>query len=334
MHYRSAGDLSSTIARNAWQLPPDTDLVVGVPRSGMLAASLLALHLNLPMTDLDGLFTDRVLTIGRTRTVARPLTSVNEAKAIVVIDDSALSGGTARWIRERLDDHPEIASRVTFAVVYVDPTTPSDHIDLSFETVGFPRMFEWNLMHHPLLEQACVDIDGVLCPDPTDRQNDDGPNYQNFLREAPALRIPSTKIGWLVTSRLERYRTETEAWLSAQGVSYGELIMSPHDTGGARRAAADHAIRKAEAYRRTGASVFIESDPDQADEIAFLTGKPVVCTSTQRVHRGRGPRSLAPRAGTAIRRRLRLLAARLGLLGAVIAIRDRWRRGHQGTTRR
>ena len=36
-------------------LPRDVDIVAGIPRSGLLVANLLALHLNVPMTDIAGL---------------------------------------------------------------------------------------------------------------------------------------------------------------------------------------------------------------------------------------------------------------------------------------
>ena len=54
MNYRSVNDLNHCIVANLHRLPRDIDLVVGIPRSGVLAASLIALHLNLPLVDLDG----------------------------------------------------------------------------------------------------------------------------------------------------------------------------------------------------------------------------------------------------------------------------------------
>ena len=48
-----------------------------------------------------------------------------------------------------------------------------------------------------------MDIDGVLCADPTPEENDDGEKYRHFLLNAPPLFIPKVTIGTLVTSRLE-----------------------------------------------------------------------------------------------------------------------------------
>lgn len=51
-----------------------------------------------------------------------------------------------------------------------------------------------------------MDIDGVLCADPTPEENDDGEKYRHFLLNTPPLFIPKVTIGTLVTSRLEKYR--------------------------------------------------------------------------------------------------------------------------------
>jgi hypothetical protein len=48
MNFRSISDLSADLFRWSDELPRDLTLIVGIPRSGILAASILALHRNLP----------------------------------------------------------------------------------------------------------------------------------------------------------------------------------------------------------------------------------------------------------------------------------------------
>lgn len=60
MNYRSIVDLNSDIKKWISELPNDLDLIVGIPRSGLLVANLLALHLNLPLTDVEGLIENRI----------------------------------------------------------------------------------------------------------------------------------------------------------------------------------------------------------------------------------------------------------------------------------
>ena len=96
MQYRSVADLNDTIYRNVPRLPKDIDLVVGIPRSGLLAASLISLTLNLPLADLDGFVAGAA---ARHRTVSGLGSDGGEFKNVLVADDSINSGksiGAAR----------------------------------------------------------------------------------------------------------------------------------------------------------------------------------------------------------------------------------------------
>jgi len=141
-------------------------------------------------------------------------------------------------------------------------------------------MFEWNIMHHPRLDEACVDIDGVLCLDPSEDENDDGVNYIAFITNARPLIIPSSKIKHIVTSRLEKYRPQTEEWLRRNGVQYQHLHMLDLPTAEERRRLKMHHKFKADVYSGDReARLFIESEAEQAREIMLATNKPVYCTA-------------------------------------------------------
>ena len=74
-----------------------------------------------------------------------------------------------------------LTKKSLFSAIYCQPAREND-VDLAFELCPTPRVFEWNLMHHDsIIPQACVDIDGVLCEDPTDEQNDDGPKVSRIF---------------------------------------------------------------------------------------------------------------------------------------------------------
>lgn len=284
MNYRSFADLNRHMVEWAVSLPDDIDIVVGVPRSGLLAATLLALHRQLPMADLDGFLAGRVYGGGRRfrgrfgdDAVHRFLET---PRRVLIVDDSIRSGASMHEVRERVAA-ADLPHTVSYGVVYAEPGTES-LVDHYCEVVPTPRAFEWNLLHtDALLSKCCVDIDGVLCPDPTPEQNDDGPAYLDFVRNTPPLYHPTGFIGWLVTCRLEKYRTETEAWLRRNDIRYGELIMMDYEDAAARRAAGAYGRFKAEAYVRTGARFFLESSPKQAAEIAERTGRPVYCVGTR-----------------------------------------------------
>jgi uncharacterized HAD superfamily protein/hypoxanthine phosphoribosyltransferase len=280
MNYRSITDLNDAIHRNRWKLPHRIDLVVGIPRSGLLAANILSLSLNVPMTDVEGLLVGRVLTTGRSRRAKTFIGSVSGAKNIVVIDDSVSMGLAMRGARNRISDAFP-GAQICYCAVY-GSTGHHPDVDVVLEVVPQPRIFQWNVMHHGLLEHCCVDIDGVLCCDPSETQNDDGEAYEAFLANAFALDVPTKRIGWLVTSRLEKYRSHTEKWLADRDIDYGKLLMLDLPSKEERIRCGAHGTFKAGVYSQLPKAVlFIESEHRQAEVIARLSGKPVLCTETQ-----------------------------------------------------
>ena len=287
MNFRSVAQLSDQILHWTHRLPHDIELVVGVPRSGLLAANLVSLYMNVPVADLDGFLEGRVLGQGwrgKQRLEARVDTEeyfLDTPRKVLVLDDSLLSGGAMRSVRERIEA-AGLPHDISYGAVYVNPAR-LDEVDVYCEALHSPRMFEWNVMHHAGLKSACLDMDGVLCRDPTGSENDDGPRYLNFLENASPYLIPSAKVGWIVTSRLEKYRDETEAWLAKYGVQYGELIMLDHPTAETRRQMRIHSVYKADVYRSIHSSLFIESSIKQSVEIATLAQKQVLCIDTMQI---------------------------------------------------
>ncbi|MFC6836652.1 orotate phosphoribosyltransferase [Halomarina ordinaria] len=272
MNYRSLSDLNAAARELATELPDSIDLIVGIPRSGLLAANLLCLYRNQPMTDVDGLCDGRIMRSGYRYDGHREFEHVDH---VLVVDDSVDTGRQMQETKSRLDEH-DFPFEVSYAALYVS-THGHRHVDYWSEVVSKPRFFEWNLLHHPMLKNSCVDIDGVLCRDPTPEENDDGKNYREFIRTVDPEIVPTERVGWLVTCRLERYREDTERWLDEHGVEYDELVMMDLPSKAAREEREDHAAFKAEVYERTGATLFVESSPGQATEIAERTGKPVFC---------------------------------------------------------
>lgn len=309
MHYRSVADLNDDIVSGLRLLPPGIDLIVGVPRSGLLAGTFMSLALNVPITDVEGFLAGRVLCAGRTRRRDVFDAAPTAARRVIVVDDSADTGQSMREARERLTAaFPDV--EFSFCVVYgVRPHIPG--IDITLEVVPQPRVFQWNVMHHNMLANCCVDIDGVLCCDPTEQENDDGEEYLRFLLNAPPIYTPTRRIGWLVTSRLSKYREQTESWLRKRGVEYGALHMLDLPSRKARLEAGSHASFKADTYKRNNAALlFIESDREQAFEICRLSGKPVLSVGSQELFTP----ELLSRA--ALAQRLKTLPARYKMTNA------------------
>jgi uncharacterized HAD superfamily protein len=303
MNYRSVADLNDDVIAGLPLIPADVELVVGIPRSGLLAGTLVALALNVPITDVEGFLAGRILSSGRTRRRDLFQADPHKARRVLVMDDSADTGQSIREARERLiSAFPKIP--FSFCVVY-GTSSRCAGVDITLKVVPQPRLFQWNVMHHNMLDRCCVDIDGVLCIDPTEHENDDGENYLEFLLNASPLHTPTRQIGWLVTSRLEKYRKETEDWLHKRGIQYGELVMLDLPTREARLQSRSHATFKADVYRkRPSALLFIESEREQARDICRLAGKPVLSIGSQEMF------TPEPLSGVALAQRFRTLPTR------------------------
>lgn len=274
MRYRSILDMKSVIEQNLGVIPPDVDLVVGIPRSGLLPALIISLFLNIRYTDLDAFLSGKLTGVGATKQHRGLIVRPDEARHVLVVDDSLNRGYAMRKAREQVSQIDGDV-KFSFAAIYVVPDG-RDEVDIIFEVLPLPRIFEWNFMHHSVLKHACVDIDGVLCRDPTQNENDDGAGYARFLADVRPFYRPTHRIGCIVTSRLEKYRPQTEDWLSQNGIHYDELIMLDLPTAQERRRLAAHGNFKGRVYRNSNAVLFIESEHSQAIEIARISGKPVL----------------------------------------------------------
>jgi len=284
VNYRSVASMNRDILSWLERLPRGLELIVGIPRSGLFIANLLALYLDLPLTDVDGLITGRVIESGPVRGRAGQLDGLfSTNRKVLVVDDSLSSGSSMRKVRERIAA-AELPHKILYSAVYIVPGRETE-VDYYCDVLPHPRILEWNFRNNSWLQHACMDIDGVLCRDPTEHENDDGPRYRRFIQKVPPKIIPSVAIGWLVTCRLEKYRTLTEHWLEKHGIKYRELVMMDYPDMEARRAAGSYGTFKGTVYKATNAELFIESSLRQAFEIAHISGRDVLCMETMEMVR-------------------------------------------------
>lgn len=276
MVYKSYEDIANCIRRSLWKVPSDIDLVVGVPRSGMIPAFMLAEYLNKRCTDIDTFLEGREMSYGTRGGMMRRGT---EGK-VLVIDDCVCSGGSMRKVRERLAPMTDRYSFI-YCCVYAESSTAEEQTDFYFEDITQSDrvyMKEWNILHlfKNRTKASMWDIDGLLSKDPP--LDKDIFAYESYLPNAIPMIIPTNRVGALVTYRLEKYRAITEEWLKKHGVEYGELFMFNAPSRDIRNTTLGSAEYKAQIYKNTQwALMFIESDRRQAEKIYQLSGKPVFC---------------------------------------------------------
>jgi len=276
MNFVSYSQLAKDVSELV-EIIPKPKAILGIPRSGMIPAAMMALHWNIPYGDVHTFAKDESFF----KKGVRDLSS-EQSNVILVVDDSCNFGRSMSQAKELLKDK---SYEFKYVAVYIK--NKNSDVDYYRHQIPQPRAFQWNIFHHTeLMELTLFDIDGLLCRKPTPEENDDGDKYKHFILNTQPKYIPSFEVGSIVTSRLEKWRPETEEWLKKNNVKYKNLIMLNYPRGDVRRMMGHHAYHKAEVYRRTNALLFVEDEQWQASQINELTGRPVLCVTDWKIYEG------------------------------------------------
>ena len=251
MNYRSYQNLSDDIKSNINKLEKfNIDLVVGIPRSGMIPAYMISLLLNLNCTDFYSFIENRPLFKGERKLKKNGDVNIlpYDYNNILLVDDSISTGKSMKEIKATIPN--KLKNKIITTAIY-SSESKRDDLDCFFVHLPSSMVFEWNLFNDHTLSQSCVDIDGVLCTDPTHVEDDDGENYIYFIENAIPLFLPTYKVHSLVTNRLEKYRHNTELWLKNNGVTYDNLTMLDLPSKDERQRLKIHARHKAGYYKKS-----------------------------------------------------------------------------------
>ena len=288
MKYITLQELTQTIRQNIWKIPRDIDFIIAIPRSGTICASIISEFLNVPLIDIDS-FVAGVKPYGGGR-LRHYNNKEHNTKRVLVVDDTVFSGWSKVKARERLKDFTEY--EFIFMVVYLEGPG-KQYVDLYLEDVSMYTnnftqlvLYEWNIFHHneDIMESCLYDMDGVLCLDPPDELNTEA--YVNYIKNATPLFIPSTKIGGIVTFRLIKYSDITTEWLKKQGVEYDYMMMFNAQSWEERaRSGIEPGDWKGLIFKQLPQyKLFVESSSSQAETIAKVSGKPVLCIENNKMY--------------------------------------------------
>lgn len=270
----SVADLHAFTVELIAQLPP-IRRVVGIARSGMLPASIIATHLGCELWSIEQ-HSGQLLHLG---TGVRMQDVELGPGSDLLIDDSAFSGRAMRACTEHLRRHGWDPLR---AVVIAQPDLAAGTVDF-YARSTLPHVFEWNLCHAPWVGIIAWDIDGVLCRDFTAEEDDDGDRYLAAMMSMQPTQWRSKKPLHLVTARLERYRAATLAWLEKIGQPVASLTMGPWSSRDDRERD-DVAAWKATVMEDRGLYDLLDSSDYIARRVNELTGRQTISTDSRRVY--------------------------------------------------
>ena len=291
MKYVTIGELGNTIRKNFYKIPHDVDFVMGIPRSGIIVASIISEFLNCPLIDSDSFIYGAKPTGGGRLRYYTEHKHENGKKKVLVVDDTVFTGISKKKLKEQLAPFTNEYDFIYLVVYLEGPAVNTIDIyleDVRWATNGYrePVIYEWNIFHHneSTMEACMYDIDGVLCVNPPDERNND--EYIEYIKNAVPLFTPTATIGELVTYRLSKNQDITEKWLRENNIKYRRLTMFNAQTWDERNATGiSPEIMKGKHYKsQSWAKLFVESDDYQAQVIHAISKKPVYCVESNKMY--------------------------------------------------
>jgi len=254
----------------AAKLPRGIDAVVGIPRSGIIPASILATHLHVPLYSLaDGVMV-------HTGQGSR-LDAAGDHQRVLVVDDTVMNGHQLKRAKAALP-----GGGYLFAAVYVNPLAKGKP-DYQAAELEQPHLLEWNFFNCGYIANCATDMDGIICEDPRWEGLTEKQQERELETVAPRWIPRQVPVQAIITARLEKHRQTTEVWLGNHGAKYGKLIMGPWASDKERGRPGAVSQWKGEQFERLKPNFFIESDPRLAQDIAAMTGGWVICPAAKTV---------------------------------------------------
>jgi hypothetical protein len=266
----STRKLAADAVKLAAMLPPDVSGIVGIPRSGLIPAAIVATIRHLPLLEING------NSIYQARTYSHRGNMPLGNGPLALVDDTVYQGLSIERVKKSFGGRISL-----YSAVYVREGMESA-VDFHVETVPPLHVLEWNWANNGPMRGMweasafgyrggiAADLDGIICHDDESGGKPGQPYMLPRMHEIPLI----------ITGRQERSRAVTENWLRHWGCKWKRLEMMPNEHEFTAENAAAH---KAKHFGESQCGVFIESEPFQAEQIFKLSGKPVICPRIERV---------------------------------------------------
>jgi len=246
----------------------DIDIIIGIPRSGLFVANIMAQKFAKPLSTPELFIKNQVW-------MSRRMPKKDKFVNVLLVDDYVSKRGQA--MTEAVDILKQYPFPINLTKASLIVTPFSKHLVDSYKKEVPPYSWlEWAFLHIKQVNVVAYDMDGVLCEDIPPGVDADEGKYQQWICNAKSYMIPSYEIDFIISSRLEKYRPQTEAWLKQNGVKYKELILwdvpSKADRGN------NFVQFKIDALAKTQPGVFFESNARIARGVWDEARVPTLCT--------------------------------------------------------
>jgi len=253
----------------AESLPNKFDVIIGIPRSGLWIAGILALKFGKPLSTPNAFVQGEVW---HSLHVEKP-----DIHNVLLVEDDVLYGRQImKAFRQLKEFDPTL--KIEKASLFVT-SKAKKLVDHYYAVKNPPLFYEWTLLTNMAnLGKLAVDMDGVLCENCPANIDSKDQHYIKWLITAKPYMIPQYNIEAIITSRLEKHRGLTEAWLKQHNVKYNRILMLNLKSKSDRNL--DLIIKhKVDSIREIQPFWFWESNLMEAKAIKRQTHLPVLCIS-------------------------------------------------------
>jgi len=269
----------------AFLVPKIKDLnisgIVGIPRSGMLVAPIIATLLNKPLYTISN-GEIQVCSYSSSFGGKRMHDYKESCGKLLFLDDTAYTGKEMRNIRAKYPNN-------IYSAMYLHPSAER-YVDIFGMYLNAPHYLEWHFFNSNFPQSTIFDLDGIFCPDVPIEKAENEILYKEYITtvESIAHRIPRLHPPCLsiATARLEKYRGITEDWLKRNNIKYNSLHMYQ----GTKDDRDSNFYRNVSEYKtsiflESDAKIFVESDDRLAKRIAKKSnGKKVICPDLGKIY--------------------------------------------------
>lgn len=291
IEYITIDQLHNDIRNNIHKIPKDIFGVVGIPRSGMIPASIISEYLNVGLCSIDTFLScdiDKAFKSHGNRMLRTKIN--NSTKKILIVDDTCYNGKSLFEAKKAINTKYTNEYTFVFLSVYLEGECGLDKPDIYLTDVRENAkksknsivVYEWNIFAHgDLTEKTIFDLDGVMCVDPPDEKNIN--EYYSYICNPIPLFIPTSNKINILTYRLNKYRNETENFLKNNGINDFNLYMFNSNSYEEREKTPSW-LYKGLFYKQNDFELFVESDDYQAKKINIISRKPVYCVKNNRMY--------------------------------------------------
>ena len=263
MLFKSYEIISNCIFNNLYKIPENIDLIVGIDRSGMIIALMIANYLHKKVVSFDEFIDDNF--------------NIDNIKNVLITQDSTANGKRINEIKNQIKLSNKFYLNIKYIIIYyVNKNILNDINNIALEHFQSSDLMELNFIFNQF-NLTMYQIQGNLCRKPTQEEIQNQEKYLDYINNVKPYQRPNKQIiSCIITNRPEKYRKQTQEWLKKYNYRYNKLIMMPQNIN-------DKIKYKGQIYKNSSEELYISNDEKESIEINKISNKQVLCTQTMQI---------------------------------------------------